>query len=160
VFSFEISTNFKEQNFRNNIRAMQSAINEAEKAALDEVVPLALELANKTTVTWSKRPSFKAKRVRTGNGYTVEIWVSDQRWLWLDQGTRVRYATMEQGFIAKTRKGVLYSYKGSGQVAYVRKDTPRPGIEARGWSALIAEKVAPKVRAAYQAEFHKRWKFD
>lgn len=159
MFAFEITTDFKAQNFSNNVRAFQAQVNAAEKAALDAAVPVALDLANKTTLTWSKRPTFTAKRVRTSAGYTVQIWVNDQRWLWLDQGTRVRYATMQEGFVAKTKVGVLYSYKGNGQVAYVRTLDPKPGIEARGWSGLIAERVGPIIRRTYQDEFHKRWKF-
>lgn len=159
MFAVEITTDFKAQNFTNSVKALQGAVTAAENAALDAVVPEALRLAKATTSTWSDPPTFTVKRVRTEQGVTAQIWVSDSRWTWLDQGTRVRYATMQKGFIAKTKVGVLYSYKGNGQIAFVSKKKPMPGIAARGWSQLIMDRVAPTVRRVYQEEFHKRWNF-
>lgn len=157
MFAVEITTDFNAQNFSNNVRALKGAVAAAEKAALDEAVPVALKLAQATVATWDNKPNFTVKKVKGPSGWRAELWVNDARWTWLDQGTKVRYATMQKGFVAKTRAGVLYSYAGKGQVAFVSKKKPMPGIAARGWSKLISDRVGPIIRAVYQAEFHKRW---
>jgi len=59
---------------------------------------------------------------------------------WLDEGTRVRYATMSQDWKSKTKPGVLKSGRGRGRVLFVNKRRPRPGIKARGWTELIMKR--------------------
>lgn len=159
MFAVEITTDFKSQNFSNSVRAMQNVVSAAEKAALDAAVPELLKMSQATVSTWENQPHFSVKRIKGANGWRAELWVNDARWTWLDQGTKVRYATMQKGFITKTKVGVLYSYAGKGQVAFVSRKKPMPGIAARGWSKLMSDRVGPIIRGAYQDEFHKRWKF-
>ena len=160
MFAVEITTDFKSQNFSNNIKAMKGAVDAAEKAALEAAPPELLKMAQATVATWSNKPHFTVKRIKGANGWRSELWVNDERWTWLDQGTKVRYATMQQGFIAKTKVGVMYSYAGKGKVAFVSKKKPMPGIAARGWTQLMVQRVGPIIRRTYQDEFHKRWTND
>lgn len=60
-----------------------------------------------------------------------------KKWVWLDQGTRVRYATMSGNWQSKTRQRWFGSGRGRGHVLFVRRKYPRPGIEARGWSESL-----------------------
>lgn len=161
MFAVEIKAEFKGQNLLHPAKLFNgNAVSHAEKLALDEATKEALRLANLTTATWDTRPRFTAHKIYTANGGRVEIWVSDKRWLWLDQGTKVRYAQMTNGFVAKTRVGVVYSYGGSGRLARVLKKTPKnrlPGIKERGWSGIITERVNPIIRRTYMDELHTRW---
>ena len=62
------------------------------------------------------------------------------KWLWLDEGTKVRYAVMTPGFVPKTRSGQLNSWKGKGKMLFVNKKRPRPGIKARKFTKALAKK--------------------
>lgn len=59
---------------------------------------------------------------------------------WLNEGTRVRYATMSQDWKSKTKPGVLKSGRGRGRMLFVNRRRPRPGIKARGWTELIQKR--------------------
>lgn len=163
MFAVEISGKFNGQNLLHAGKVFNlKAVKDAEKAALDEAQAEALIALKKTVATWETPARFTARRSKGADGGSVNIFSSTQVWLWLDQGTRVRYATMTKGFQPKTRTGVLYSYVGSGGVATVQT---RPGswkmrhkgITARGWSGLVQERVAPIIRRAYQDGLHARW---
>lgn len=63
------------------------------------------------------------------------------KWVWLDLGTRIRWALMSRDWKSKTRPGSFRSGGGRGRVVIVgrramarRNIRPRPGIKARGWS--------------------------
>jgi hypothetical protein len=70
----------------------------------------------------------------------------NKKFLWLEEGTKVRYATMTPDFKPKTQRGVLGSTRGRGGKAFVDKRKPKPGIEAREWTEqIIKEKRLPQV---------------
>ena len=79
-------------------------------------------------------------------GFSASAWPKDDggkgwlKWLWLDQGTKVRYATMTPKFVPKTRGGQLNSWKGRGGMLFVNKKRPRPGIKARHFIEALAKK--------------------
>jgi hypothetical protein len=75
-----------------------------------------------------------------------------KKWTWLDEGTSVRYATMSPDWQSKTRLKWFGSRAGRGRRLYVRRDRPRPGIEARGWSeALILTRKNAFEKAIFEA---------
>lgn len=149
-------TNFKAQAAQHLERKFpKKALEAAEKAALVAAKNEALSLYRKTVATWETVPKFTA--VKTAGGYV--IYVSDIRYVYLDRGTRVRYATMTPDFRAKTKVGVLYSYKGAGRVAYVNTKKPRPGIAARQWSLEIYQRVGVIIRQTWRAKMKAAWKF-
>lgn len=158
MFAVEITGNFSRQAALNPLKQFNmQAVKLAEKAALDEAQKQALVLVNKTTSTWDTQPRFTARRVTNADGGSVIIVSSSMVWMWLDQGTKVRYAVMTKGFKAKTKVGVLYSYQGAGKVGTVNTKKPRPGIKARGWSQAIMAQVAPGIHAAYREALHTNW---
>jgi hypothetical protein len=82
--------------------------------------------------------------------------------LFIDKGTKVRYVTMQKGFIPKTRRGVLDSYKGAkGPILakdgrpLVLKKRPRPGIKARRIEASLVKKWLPIMKKDMQLALDK-----
>lgn len=81
-------------------------------------------------------------------GFTASAWPKNDnskgywKWIWLDLGTRVRYAVMSNPFIPKTRAGQLQSWAGKGKMLFVSKKHPMPGIKARKFSKALKDKWA------------------
>lgn len=103
----------------------------------------------RTVQTWQgDRPSWEVK-VEQGSGGLVGLLLftgsgfGRQKWRWLDQGTKVRYATMTPDFRAKTTPGAFWSGPGAGGLLYINKRRPRPGIAARNWSEKLVEEFGP-----------------
>jgi len=59
--------------------------------------------------------------------------------LWINNGTRTRYATMTKGFAPKTTPNTLKTGPGAGGKWFVSKKKPHKGLEARNFFQLIAE---------------------
>lgn len=114
-------------------------------AAMDESAEKAKELFEETVETWESKPEF----IVMGDGATHRyIYTSSQVYGYLNYGTRVRYATMTPGFVAKTSPKVIKSGAGSGGVHFINKSRPRPGIQARRWDEVISaemQKEFPKI---------------
>jgi hypothetical protein len=104
---------------------------------------------DKTTRTWKgEKPKFEtlvglerppgSASVLTGpSGSDKAV----NKWVWLNGGTRIRWALMSKDWQSKTRPRWFGSGRGSGRVLIAGKRAmtrrgiaPRPGIEARGWS--------------------------
>jgi hypothetical protein len=104
---------------------------------------------DKTTRTWKgEKPKFEtlvglerppgSASVLTGpSGSDKAV----NKWVWLNEGTRIRWALMSKDWQSKTRVRWFGSGRGSGRVVIAGKRAmmrrgirPRPGIEARGWS--------------------------
>lgn len=64
---------------------------------------------------------------------------SDAVYGYLNDGTRIRYATMTPNFSPKTRPGRVNAVAGSGGLAYVSKKRPRPGIKPRKFDELVVK---------------------
>lgn len=154
MIAVKIDANFKGQGALHPDKFFNpKAVQRAERAAELEAKNEAIRLLQKTVTTWKNPPRFYA--VKTQQGFS--IWASDKRWFWLDQGTKVRYATMTPGYTPKSKVGVFYSYQGAGRVAYVSKRRPHPGIEPRGWSSKVLERVAPTIHRVYRDTLHTNW---
>lgn len=128
------------------------------KASKLKVDPVRLELLNemrktgtavrkdyqRTVRTWQgEKPEFAQAVSLANGGPTLLIVVQGagaKKWFWLDGGTKVRYATMSPDFKSKTVPRVLDSRAGKGRRLFVNKKRPRPGIEARMWTEMIAKK--------------------
>lgn len=108
----------------------------------------------KTTRTWKEKPKFSrevkvgvaaggrlAKQVTgSASGVSVEVSTDSDVYRFVDEGTKVRYATMTPDFLAKTRPRWIGSRKGRGGLLFVNKKRPRPGIKAREFSKEIHKK--------------------
>lgn len=92
-----------------------------------------------TVMTWSSehQPEFG---ISAPTKQSRVIGTSDKPFIFIDQGTKVRYVTMTRGFKAKTRPGFVGSGAGAGGVLFFSKKKPRPGIVPRRFSEIIAAK--------------------
>lgn len=119
------------------------------------------------TKTWKAAdvPTFKSEvkvgnaaggalaKKATGNaaGVSIEVTTDSDIYRYLDEGTKVRYATMTNPFTAKTKVNSLKASRGRGGVAFVNRNRPRPGIKARGFIKLVWKKWQPLFRKEMQA---------
>lgn len=101
---------------------------------------------NVTTQTWRKRPVFVIKR--TPNG--AQIYTTNLIYKFVSGGTRVRYATMTPGFVAKTRVAQIMSRQGRGGLMYISKRHPRPGIKARKFPETIGDKWQKQLPSQFE----------
>lgn len=134
-----------------NVSGMVAPIRDAViKAAQD----MGKDLSNVTKTWKDERPHIQteAKMEPPGaimhNSFTASAWPRKDgskgwlKWLWLDEGTKVRYAHMTPGFVPKTRPGQLNSWAGKGKMLFVNKKRPLPGIKARKFTKALREKWA------------------
>lgn len=147
--SIKPATKFRSSTFRDEFR----------KAA-DQMSGQVKKDFEKTTATWKEKPEFETS-VKVGNvaggklakqvtgsasGISLEVSTDSAIYLYLDEGTEVRYATMSKDFRAKTRPRFIGSRRGRGRKLFVSKKHPRPGIKAREFTKTIAKKWTPAFR--------------
>ena len=106
----------------------------------------------KTVQTWSDAPSFDQDISLTGGAASALVGPTGStqqvnKFKWLDKGTRIRWALMSRDWQSKTRPGQLHSGPGAGRVLIAgrramqaRNIAPRPGIQARNWTTMIAQR--------------------
>jgi len=99
----------------------------------------ALRDYRRTTKTWDREVKFLLVTSVVAPGPTVIVGTDDRIYRFIDEGTDVRYATMDPAYVPKTVPGVLNSFPGGGSY-YLDVSNPRPGIEARGFSVMIQRK--------------------
>lgn len=131
--------------------------------AAERIVPKIHADLKRPTMTWVPPVEFEERvflgsraaveaggtlAARDGAGVAIQVTTDDKRFLFVDEGTKVRYATMTPDFIAKTKPKSLKAGKGRGGLLFVNKKKPRPGIKARGFTKLVAKKWNPLFRAA------------
>ncbi len=130
-----------------------------EQALVTEGKEQKQELA-KTTSSWTgSRPRWKSDRIVSGDMIGVHTYPDQSSeggrvWVYLDEGTRIRWALMSRNWRSKTKPRQLQSGPGSGYVIVAGKRfmqrhgiAPRPGIEARKWSKTIQKmRSGPFVR--------------
>lgn len=96
----------------------------------------------------------KADFTKDIGNFEAEVWTSDKPYVYVAGGTSVRYATMKPGYQSKTPP-MLPPGSGGGEVAYISRKHPRPGIKARNPQKAIVKrdrkKVAEAMRAAIEA---------
>jgi len=81
------------------------------------------------------------------------------KWRWLDEGTKIRWALMSTDWRSKTKPGRFKSGRGRGRVVIAgrramtqRGIRPRPGIQARNWSqTLTKQRKRPFTRRLIRA---------
>jgi len=105
---------------------------------------------DKTTSSWSgEKPKMESVISLTGKDATVisgPTGSGSDKWLYLDEGTKIRWALMSGDWKSKTKSGTFKSGRGAGRAVIVGKRAmqrrgirPRPGIKARGWSAMLTK---------------------
>lgn len=95
--------------------------------------------------------SLAKKATGSASGVSIEVTTDSEIYGYLDEGTKVRFATMTSNFQPKTKVNSLRASRGRGGVAFVNRKRPRPGIKARGFTKLVRAKWAPQFRKEMQA---------
>lgn len=109
------------------------ALQSSEKGVRDDLAAV--------TRTWRHKPRFVTMFRYAGGDVFLNVVTDDSIFIWLNDGTRIRYAHMTRNFRRKTEPRFIGSNPGAGGVAYVSKRAiPKPGIEAREWTEVIQEK--------------------
>lgn len=85
-------------------------------------------------------PLFWKKRGYAGGDIFVRVGTDDEIYFYLNEGTSVRYATMEPSYQRITHPNSLGTNVGVGGMLFVSKNKPRPGIAPRNFTKLISEK--------------------
>lgn len=111
------------------------------------------------TTTWRHKPNWKeiGPKVR-GDDLIWQRVTKDKPYIFVELGTKVRYATMTADFVAKTQPGQLIPGPGRGGVLFINKKVPRPGIKARESNKKIAENTQKQMARIMQNELKKVFK--
>jgi hypothetical protein len=123
-------------------------------------------LLDKTTRTWEGDvPYFVSKETISPTQLTMTTGPHGEgkgakKWMYLEEGTKIRWAVMSKGFKPKTRRAYLNSMKGRGDAVIVGKRAmmargikPRPGIRARNWRAEVNKERSRKFKGLMQKAF-------
>jgi hypothetical protein len=109
----------------------------------------------KTTQTWKReKPKFESliglERPPGGASVLTGPTGSDKavnKWTWLNEGTKIRWALMSRDWRSKTTVGKFSSGPGRGGVVIAgrramtaRNIRPRPGIKARNWTTILQKR--------------------
>ncbi len=104
----------------------------------------------KVVSTWSPRATFRVDWHERPNQAIVQVITNDKRFLWLDKGTRIRWAVMSRDFSPKTTYRTIGARSGGGRVVIrgrqamqQRNIKPRRGIKAREFSKEILKRRKP-----------------
>lgn len=139
----------------------KSELNRAIRKAQETAGSAGEVMIDRTTATWDTNLKAKAETKGRGGDYVTTLKLSPEKaaeiWHYLDEGTDVRYALMTPDFSPKTRPGALDAVAGTGGVIIVDLDHPRPGIEARGWSKLIAKQIGEILVNETKKELRALW---
>jgi len=127
-----------------------SAFNSEYRRAVNTFTKRVRRDFERTTRTWNHPVKFQQSTSVTGSAVDVEVFTFDLIYMWVDEGTSVRYATMTDDFVSKTSPGSLNSGPGRGGLAYVNKALPRPGIDARDFTGQITRSREPDFRELMQ----------
>jgi len=109
--------------------------------AAKEIKADALADFKKTTANWQHKVKFSSKVDQGGSvgGIRIQIATDDPIYFYIDEGTKVRYATMSPDWQSKTEPDVVGTFPGKGRRLFVNKKRPRPGIKARNFTKHIAK---------------------
>lgn len=99
----------------------------------------------RTTRTWDRHVRFQ-QMTDISPEVAVLVYTTDEIYGYVSGGTRVRRALMKPGYSPKTKPGVLDSFPGGGEVAYISRKLNLPGIQAREFPKLVEKKNAKPYR--------------
>ena len=140
---------FKSSIFRDELRS-----------AAEKMLPKVKKDFEKTAKTWNEKPKFEgevavgrpamgrylAGKIGITTGVMLAVITTSPIYLYVDEGTRVRYATMTPDFQPKTIPNWIGSRKGRGGMLFISKKRPRPGIKARNFTKIIHKTWQPLFR--------------
>lgn len=116
---------------------IEQAVREYAVKSLRKSAVKAKEKLLEPTRTWRHSPSVFVKEDYSGGNMSIRVVITDEIYGYLDEGTKIRYATMSKDFQPKTRVGSFNASAGAGYLHYVDKRVPKKGIDARGWTSRV-----------------------
>lgn len=103
-------------------------------------------------------PTFLIEEYEQGHDLIMAVGPEDNKsgqiWVYLDQGTDIRYAILSSDWNSKTRPNSFSTSLGSGRVVKIDINFPQPGIEARNWTKLLALVEQEKLETATNKIFN------
>ncbi len=106
----------------------------------------------KVIATWNNETPSWLRQVDQDGPFKLHMFVfmtghafGMKKWYWLDQGTKIRFATMTKNFKAKTRPRIISSTAGRGHRVYVSRRRPRKGIEKREFDLTVNERLTKRL---------------
>jgi hypothetical protein len=107
-------------------------MNEARKVAREEA-KLQKRILEKLVSGWNvpEPVVVELEEELKSNLISITVKINNRYFYFVDQGTSVRFATMTNDFIPRTRSGSLRSGPKIGGLSFVSRKHPRPGIEPR-----------------------------
>lgn len=112
--------------------------------AVEQTILIAQDMFEETTRTFDEVDVKFKKKVKDSSTKIVGTVDTDNEiYGYLNNGTKVRYATMTPDFESKTEPGFLGSKQGGGGLLYVDRRRPRPGIEGRHFDRMVAKEITP-----------------
>lgn len=135
--SIKPGTPFKSSIFRDEMKLAAEAIR---KETLRDF--------QKTVGNWKEKPKFSSRVIIGGvaEGIQIQVGTDSPIYRYIDEGTKVRYATMSADWKSKTIPDVVGSFPGKGKKLFVNKKRPRPGIKARKFTKHIAKTTQIKLQ--------------
>ena len=131
-----------------NQQFSEQAVRAACETALNQTANEAEKLFNDITGTWQhdtgrvNKPASKDQ----GGHLIKEVFVNDEIFFYLDEGTRDRYVSMHPTFRPKTQVGVYKSGAGGGYRKPVGPKKTPGGIDARGWTDMMAKDMQKELK--------------
>lgn len=114
-----------------------------------KVEPSLMRSLKNTTATWKTPVSFYSELTKRGDDAVLFVGTDDDRYRWVNNGTRIRWALTSRDWKSKTTPRKLTPGPGAGRIViYGRRAMtaagiqPRPGIKAREFTHVIAENRA------------------
>lgn len=118
---------------------------------LDDTRKVLYEDFTSVTSTWNPPPRFRTKLHAGGwwKDYSTEVWTTDQRYLWTDQGTKphiirpknAKVLRFRRVFNAKSVPGRLKAYVGASSGRYLYANVVHhPGTKPRRFTELIEKR--------------------
>ncbi len=88
---------------------------------------------------WKHEVIFTTSSNQMGDYITLDLRTDDPEFNWLNYGTIVKRAKMEDDFMPKTFPGSLRTSVGRGKMLFYSRRLSFPGIEPRNWYGLLEE---------------------
>jgi hypothetical protein len=114
-----------------------------------KVEPSLMRSLKNTTATWKTPVDFYAELSRRGDDAVLFVGTDDDRYRWVNNGTRIRWALTSRDWKSKTTPRKLTPGPGAGRIVIAGRRAmtaagiqPRPGIKAREFTHVIAENRA------------------
>lgn len=134
----------------------EKAVKQKLEAAMKETTKIGREYFDQITSTWEHSVPIEERGPDyVGGDLISEILTEDRPFYWLDKGTRERHALMSEDFRAKTAVRRYASGAGAGNPdpVAVGWNIQLDGIQAREWTAMMADDLTKELKSQLDKQF-------